>query len=277
MTGPPGSGKTMLAQCMPGLLPPLEESEALEVAQVWSAAGRARTSLLRPPMRSPHHTATGAVLVGGGSGLPVPGELSLAHRGVLFLDELGEFPPMLLDALRQPLEERSVTIARKGIAVTFPSAVQLLAPTNPCPCGFLGDHRDACRCTPRMLERYRRQLSGPLMDRFDMRVRVDRTDPLDLLGPEGEASEVVRARVAQARKAQLSRGLHNGELSRPQLDASPVTPAARRLIETALKQGTLSGRGFDRVRRVARTIADLAGRELDDDPDVAEALVLRST
>ena len=166
LSGPPGSGKTMLARCLPGVLPDLDEASALEVARVWSSAARPRPCLSRPPIRSPHHTATTAAVIGGGSGVPVPGEISMAHRGVLFLDELGEFRPHLLDALRQPLEDGTVTIARKGVSVTFPAAVQLVAATNPCPCGFKGDYRQGCTCTERMVQRYRRRLSGPLMDRF---------------------------------------------------------------------------------------------------------------
>lgn len=275
MTGPPGSGKTMLAHCLPGLLPPLGDEPALEVARVWAAAGRRRASLRQPPIRSPHHTATSAAIVGGGSGTPVPGELSLAHRGVLFLDELGEFPPALLDALRQPLEEGSVTIARKGVAVRFPADVQLIAATNPCPCGYLGDDRDPCRCTPAALDRYRRRLSGPLLDRFAMRIRVERTDPADLLGPPGEPSGDVAARVGEARRRQLDRGSINARLDRAALDALDIDPEARRLLQQALEQHRLTGRGFDRVRRLGRTIADLDGSTRVGRSHVAEALVLR--
>ena len=275
MTGPPGSGKTMLAQCVPGILPPLGESDALEVAQIWSAAGRRRLSLTTPPMRAPHHSATGAALVGGGSGLPVPGEMSMAHRGVLFLDELGEFPPHLLDTLRQPLEEGSVTIARKGVAVTFPTTVQLIAATNPCPCGFLGDNRVPCRCTPPMRDRYQRRLSGPLLDRFDMRVHLDRVDPEDLLGPPGEPSEAVRVRVASARGRQDDRGGLNTSLSRADLDAMSSSSGADRLIERAIRHGRVTGRGFDRIRRLARTIADLDGADTVAEAHMAEALILR--
>ena len=236
----------MLANCLPGLLPQLTDELALEVA-----------------------------LVGGGSGTPVPGELSLAHRGVLFLDELGEFPPNLLDSLRQPLESGYVTIARKGVSVRFPSTVQLIAATNPCPCGYLGDQREPCRCTPRMLERYQRRLLGPLVDRFDMRIRIDRTDPAALIGAPGERTENVRCRVEFARERQRGRGQDNAVLGRPELDAMPSTPEAIQLVEHVLCNGRLTGRGFDRVRRIARTIADLADATEVGEPHVAEALVLR--
>ena len=275
MTGPPGSGKTMLAKCMPGLLPELGEKEALEVAQVWSTAGRPRSRLTRPPMRAPHHTATTAAIIGGGSGVPVPGEMSMAHRGVLFLDELGEFPPHLLDALRQPLEEGQITIARKGVSVTFPASVQLIAATNPCPCGFEGDRRQGCSCTDQAKARYDRRLSGPLLDRFDIRVRVDRVDPDALVGPPEEPSCRVAARVSAAREAQRRRGRRNRDLRRRELDRLEISDAAVKSIEGALRYGTLTGRGFDKVRRLARTIADLAGSEKVEEAHALQALVLR--
>ena len=275
MTGPPGSGKTLLARCLPGILPSLDGPEALEVAQAWAAAGRPAPPADEPPFRSPHHSATPAAILGGGSGVPVPGELTLAHRGVLFLDELGEFPPHLLDMLRQPVEEGRVHIARKGASVTFPCSVQLVAATNPCPCGYDGDRLVSCECSGAARGRYRRRLSGPLLDRFDMRIVVPRVDTDDLLRPPGEPSAPVRARVEAARRAQRRRGALNRDLGREALDAMEWAPAATDRLRGAIDSSKLTARGWDRVRRVACTIADLAGSSAVEEPHAAEALAYR--
>jgi magnesium chelatase family protein len=260
--GPPGGGKTMLARRLPGILPPLTDSEAVEVALVYAAAGLRRGVILDRPFRSPHHTASRAALVGGGSPIPAPGEASLAHRGVLFLDELAEFPRAHLDTLRQPLEDGVVTVARRGATVEFPSAFHLVAATNPCPCGFHADHRKSCECRPALLTRYRLRVSGPLLDRLDLVVRVGRLEVEDLGGPGPEPSDLVRARVAAAVEFRAHR-----------LDEA--TDDADRMIRGALGAGLITARGAARVRRVARTIADLAQVELADEEHVAEALALR--
>jgi magnesium chelatase family protein len=275
MSGPPGAGKTMLARCLPGLLPHLDEDERLQVAQIWSAAGRHALPPATPPFCAPHHTATAPAVVGGGSGMPVPGEVSLAHRGVLFLDEFGEFPPSVLDALRQPVESGRVVIARKGVSVTFPAAFQLIAATNPCPCGFSGDPIKPCRCSPRAVDRYSRRFSGPLIDRFDLRVVVPRPDHGGLVGPPGESSEAVRRRVEAARAVQSRRGCLNRSLCRAQLDSLAWEPGADRLFRAAVERFTVTGRGYDRVRRVARTIADLSGEVAVGEVHAAEALGFR--
>ena len=277
LVGPPGAGKSLLAGTLPGLLPGLTPAERLEVALVWSSGGRPRPSGDRPPFRSPHHTASPAAMLGGGSGMPTPGELSLAHRGVLFLDELGEFPAHLLDGLRQPLETGVVHIARKGISVTFPADVQLVAATNPCPCGFAGDRVRSCTCGSGAVERYRRRLSGPLLDRIDVRVTVTGTERRDLMGPPGEASAVVAERVARAHASQLARGVLNRSLDRDALDRLPMAQRADCLLGKALDGGLVTGRGYDRLRRVARTLADLEGVEEATETHVAEALGLRGS
>lgn len=276
MVGSPGAGKTMLARRLPGILPPLDPAQAVETACLWSAADRPRRFSTAPPFRAPHHSASAASIVGGGHGHPVPGELSLAHNGVLFMDELGEFPPHLLNALRQPLEEGKVTIARRGSAVTFPARAQVVAASNPCPCGFRGDRTRGCRCPESALERYRRRLSGPFLDRFDIRVFVGAPEPEALLGPPGEASAPVAQRVLAARRAQEERGVVNGHMVRADLDRHPLDAAARSLLHRGVEAGMLTGRGADRVRRVARTIADLAGEELVGEYHIAEALAYRS-
>lgn len=276
MSGPPGMGKTMLAKRLPGILPPMTKSEELESACVWAAGHRGRPVSVRP-FRAPHHTISLVGLLGGGSGIPVPGDLSLAHHGVLFLDELGEYPGHLIDALRQPLEEGTVTITRRGISTTFPCRTLVVAATNPCPCGWKNDTVKQCRCSPAAAGRYRRRLSGPLLDRFDIRVFLGRIETEELTGAPGESSAAVRDRVEKARKMQYPRGVLNGDLSSSDLDALPWEKGARRVLSHNLDRGNLTGRGYDRVRRVSRTLADLEGSEQVRDVHVLEALSYRAS
>lgn len=260
LSGPPGAGKTMLASRLPGLLPDLAADPALEVTAIHSAAGEAPVGLqVRPPFRAPHHTASAVSLIGGGTGAMRPGEISLAHNGVLFADELGEFAPTVLDALRQPLEEGVVRVSRARGTVSYPAAFQLIAATNPCPCG---PPAAGCRCSEASRARYLRRLSGPLLDRFDLRLDLDRPDASDLLSTEaGEPSATVRARVIAARARAAERGVvANAALGGEALEAAaPLTPAAVKILESMLRSGALTARGVHRVRRVARTVADLGG------------------
>lgn len=270
--GPPGGGKTMLARRLPGILPQLTGEQAIEVALMWAAAGLHRGIDLTPPFRAPHHTASRAALVGGGSGLPRPGEASLATAGVLFLDELAEYPRSHLDTLRQPLEEGVVVVARKDATFRFTASFQLVAATNPCPCGFFGDHRRPCECPPAQRLRYRSRLSGPMLDRFDLVVHVPRVEAGHYAGEPGEASAAVRERVVVARK------MADDRCRRPRGEEGQVVEVGRdgmALIVAGVDNGLLTARGADRVRRVARSIADLDGSPVVGEAHVAEALVLR--
>lgn len=257
MSGPPGTGKTMLASRLPGILPPLDEAEAIEVATVHSVAGLPREDFHRRPFRAPHHTASAAALVGGGT-VPRPGEISLAHHGVLFLDELPEFPRRVLEVLREPLESGHIAVARVRGRIEFPARFQLVAAMNPCPCGYLGEAR--CRCTPDQIARYRGRLSGPLLDRIDVQVAAPRIAHAELSGPaNGEPSAAVRVRVLAARDRQLARqGMLNATLPPAELlRHCALSPEQRTLLDNAAERLSLSARAFHRLLRVARTLADL--------------------
>jgi len=282
MMGPPGAGKTMLAERLPSLLPALGRDEAIEVLRIQSVAGASPSGHLPrwPPFRAPHHSASAVAVVGGGSSVLRPGEISLAHRGVLFLDELGEFPAVVLDQLRQPLEEGVIRVARAAGSASFPARFLLVAATNPCPCGQDGGPL-SCQCPPAARLRYLRRLSGPLLDRFDLRVPVFRPDAAQLLGaPPGEASAVVAARVARARERARARGWPcNAAIRAGELDRwAPLSAAGSRLLGRRLTAGGLSARGLDRIRRVGLTLADLEGDDVPlTEAHLSAALALRSS
>lgn len=278
MIGPPGTGKTMLATRLPGILPPISREEALEVASIASLAGLELSSVMNiRPFRAPHHSASAVALVGGGS-VPRPGEVSLAHRGVLFLDELPEFDRRVLEVLREPMESGKILISRAARQADFPARFQLIAAMNPCPCGYAGDPSGRCRCNPDAVLRYRARVSGPLLDRIDLHVEVPRVPAEQLRASQAsESSDRVRQRVISTRALQLQRqGASNADLQGQTLNRhAALSTAELRLLDQAVERLGLSARAHQRILRVARTIADLAGSERIEAPHLLEAIGYR--
>ena len=279
--GPPGTGKTMLASRLGGILPPLSNSEAMQVASIHSVAGKGlREDLGSRPFRAPHHTASAAALVGGGSS-PKPGEISLAHHGILFLDELPEFSRSVLEVLREPLESGQILISRVAAQTRYPAISQLVAAMNPCPCGYLGSKR--CACSLDQINRYQHKISGPLLDRIDLQVQVSAIENQQLLDQErkidGDSNQTIQARICKARNIQLERqGKINTHLTIQELNQiCPLNKELKALLDQAIDRFGLSTRGFYRVLKVPRTLADLAGMEHPKLPQYQEALIYRST
>jgi len=285
LIGPPGSGKTMLAKRLPTILPPLEFEESLEITKIHSVAGlTGKTGLItKRPFKNPHHTVSQAGLIGGGS-IPRPGEVSLAHLGVLFLDELPEFDRGVLEVLRQPMEDKEVTISRAATSLTFPASFMLVASMNPCPCGYFGSTRE-CKCSPLQIQRYVGKISGPLLDRIDIHIDVPAVNFKELRGrgvPVGDSSEVIRARVINAREIQLERFSGDGVFSNSGMSPTQIRrfcaldADSENLLERAMLRQGLSARAHDRILKVARTIADLDRSETVKSNHISEAINYRS-
>jgi magnesium chelatase family protein len=285
MTGPPGSGKTLLARCLPTILPSLPGDERLEVTKIYSVAGMlpsGKPLVMHRPFRAPHHTVSHAGLVGGGR-VPRPGEITLAHRGVLFLDELPEFSAQALETLRQPLEDHLVTITRVSGSLTFPANFVLVAAMNPCPCGYYGDPVKECTCSPTLISRYQKKISGPLLDRIDIHIEVPRVEYEKLFDKrQGEPSAAIRSRVERARKVQQERFAEvsgvacNSEMRPAEIrEHCELDATAQSLMKAAMRQMHLSARAYHRILKLARTIADLSGNATIEAPHLAEALQYR--
>lgn len=286
MAGSPGSGKSMLAKAFAGILPPMEYSEALEVSKIYSVSGQmppGKGLIVQRPFRSPHHTASSIGIIGGGK-LPKPGEISLAHRGVLFLDEAVEFPRNVLEVLRQPLEDRVVTISRAQLSVTYPADFILLLAMNPCPCGHRGDSVKQCKCSDSSVQNYWSRLSGPLLDRIDLQIEVSRLDEREILGfkPSGDTSRIIRDRIIKARQIQVNRFKSSGIVCNAQMNSRHLKEycildnEAENLLINAIKKMQLSARAYDRILRVSRSIADLSSCENVEINHIAETLQYRN-
>jgi len=286
MSGSPGSGKTMLSKAFMTILPPLNKKEAIELTKIYSVAGLLdyKTPLItKRPFRSPHHSASAVGIIGGGSN-PKPGEITLAHRGVLFLDEMVEFPRQTLEVLRQPLEDNIVTISRAQMSVQYPANFILIGAMNPCPCGYLGDSKKQCTCSEFQINRYRSKLSGPLLDRIDIQINVQRLDDTELLenNKNVETSAEIRQRVIKARKIQEERYKNEGILVNSELTSKlikkycKIDDSSRQFLKTAINRFNLSARSYDRLLKISRTIADLKGEENINTSHIAQALQLRT-